>query len=65
MRGQSVPDEPERDEVVRDELLVVLPRLFKLEHEHQELVAPVCRLHEVVALELGLHVPVRVVCERR
>lgn len=57
----DIPNEPQRDEVMSNKLIIVLPRLLKFESEHYELLAPICRLHEIVALKLGLHVPVRII----
>lgn len=59
--GLDVPNQPQRDEVMSNKLIVVLPRFLKFECEHYELLAPVCCLHEIVALKLGLHVPVRII----
>lgn len=46
----DIPNEPQRDEVMSNQLMVILPRFLKFESEHYELLTPVCCLHEVVAL---------------
>ena len=57
----DIPHQPQSDQVMSNKLIVVLAWFLKLECEHYELLAPVCSLHEIVALKLGLHVPVRII----
>lgn len=54
------PDEPDGNDVVTHELVVVLPWLLKTENENEELLDPVGRLHEIIPFELWLHLPVRI-----
>ena len=49
---EQLPDEPDGNEVVAHELVVVLPRFLETENENQELLGPVGRLHEIVQLQL-------------
>lgn len=43
-------NEPDCNQVVDNELLIVLPGLFKLEDENKELLDPISKLHQVVSL---------------
>jgi hypothetical protein len=45
-----------------DEFLVVFPRFLKTKDEDDKLLTPVRSLHEIVTLEFGSHLPVRVIC---
>ena len=58
----DVPNEPERDKVVGNEFGVVLARFFETEKKDNELLTPVSRLHKVVSLQVGEHIPVRITC---
>ena len=60
MFPDQIPDEPDRNEVVTHELVVVLPWLLETEKENEELLGPEGGLHEVICLELWLHLPVRI-----
>ena len=51
-------DQPERDEVVRDEFVVVLSWLLELDEHDERLLEPVAELEQVVVLELRSHLPV-------
>lgn len=51
--------------MVRDELVIVFPRFLETQQEDDELLTPVCGLHEVVPFQIGLHLPMGVICERR
>ena len=62
-RGGDLPDEPERDKVVSNELIVVLTRFFETEEKDDELLAPVSRMHEIVTFQIGYHLPVGVAYE--
>jgi hypothetical protein len=44
-----------------NEFLVVFPGLLETKEEDHKLLTPVRRLHEIVALEFGSHLPVWVV----
>jgi hypothetical protein len=44
-----------------NEFLEVFPGLLKAKDEDDKLVAPVGRLHEIVALQFWSHLPVRVI----
>lgn len=46
--------------MVSDELVVVLAGLFEAKHENDELLTPVSKLHQVVSLHVGYHIPVRI-----
>ena len=48
-----------------DEFLEVFPGLLETKDEDDELVTPVRRLHEIVALQFGSHLPVRVIYNLR
>lgn len=48
-----------RDDVVQNQLLEVLARLLQLQHQHDRLLRPVCRLEQVVCLEVRLVSAVR------
>src|SRR5690242_10031540 len=48
------PDQRERDDVVRNQLLEVLARLLQHEKQHNSLLRPVTSLQEVVRLEHAL-----------
>jgi hypothetical protein len=54
------PDQRQRDDVMRDELLEVLSRLLEHQQQHDHLLRPVARLQQVVRLEQGLVREVRV-----
>lgn len=41
-------------------LIVILSRLFNLGNQDDRLLEPICRLEEVIRLELEGHLPVRV-----
>lgn len=56
----DVPDEPECDNVVGNEFGVVLAWFFETEKKDDELLAPVSSMHEVVSLQVGHHIPVRI-----
>jgi len=47
--------------VMRDEEMIVFTWLLHLERKDEELLAPVGRLDEVIAFQLGGHVPVRII----
>ena len=57
---EALPDKPDGNEVVTHELIVVLPWFLEAEKKNEELLNPEGCLHEVVRLELRLHLPVRV-----
>lgn len=44
----QLPDEPDSNEVVAHELIVVLPWLFETEKEDEELLGPEGCLHELI-----------------
>ena len=48
-----------------DEFLEVFPGLLETKDEDDKLVTPVRRLHEIVALQFGSHLPVRVIYNLR
>lgn len=48
-----------------NEFLVVFPGLLETKEDDDKLLAPVRRLHEVVALKFGSHLPVRVIYKWR
>jgi hypothetical protein len=58
MSTGTVPDEPDGNEVVAHELVVVLPWLLETEKEDKELLDPEGCLHEIIRLELWLQLPV-------
>lgn len=47
--------------MVRDELVIVFPRFLETQEEDDELLTPVCGLHEVVPFQIGLHLPMGVI----
>lgn len=51
-----VPNEPDSDDVMGYELSIILARLFKFQHKHDELLTPIRCLHEIISLQLGLHI---------
>ncbi len=51
VKAIAQPDQRDRKEMVQDQLLEVLPRLFQLEEQHDALLTPVARLQEIVCLE--------------
>lgn len=53
------PDQRQRDDVMRHQLLEVLARLLQHQQQHDRLLGPVARLQEVVRLENSLMRPVR------
>lgn len=55
-----LPDKPDGNKVVTHELVVVLPWFLEAEKKNDELLDPEGCLHEVVQLELGFHLPVRI-----
>jgi hypothetical protein len=59
--GKHAPYEPKSDEMMCDKFLVILARLLKTKDEDNELLAPVRRLHEIVALQSRCHLPVWVI----
>ena len=46
--------------MVGDKFMIILTGLLELEDEYKKLLAPIRCLHQVEALELRLHVPVRI-----
>ena len=44
-----------------NEFLMVFPWLLETKEEDDKLLTPVRRLHEIVALEFGSHLPVRII----
>ena len=53
------PDQRQRDDVMRHQLLKVLARLLQHQQQHAHLLQPVARLDEVVRLERGRVEPMR------
>lgn len=51
-------NERQRDDVVADKLLEILPGLFQLQHQHDRLLCPVTRLQQVKGLEVRFMLPV-------
>ena len=49
--------------MVCNELLVVFARLLETRDEYDELLTPIRCLHQIIALELGSHLPMWVICE--
>lgn len=49
--------------MVGDKLMIVLPGFLKAQKEDDELLTPICSLHEVVAFQSGLQLPMRVIYE--
>lgn len=60
----SLPDKPDGNKMVTHELVVVLSWLLEAEKKNEELLGPEGCLHEVVRLEVRLHLPVRVTYNR-
>lgn len=64
----DVPNEPECDNVVGNELGEVLAWFFETEKKDNELLAPVRSMHEVVSFQVRYHIPVRItygeVCQK-
>ena len=58
VNAEHAPDKPKRDKMVQNQLHVVLARFLELESEDEQLLAPVCGLHQVVPLEHRDHLPV-------
>ena len=58
--SDQLPNEPDGNEVVAHELVVVFPWFFETENENEELLGPVGCLHEIIQLELWLELPVRI-----
>lgn len=56
----DVPNEPECDKVVGNEFGVVLAWFFETEKKDNELLAPICRMHEVVSFQVRYHIPMRI-----
>lgn len=54
MEPIAQPNKRQRDDVVQHQLLEVLARLLQLQHQHDRLLRPVCRLQQVVGLEVRL-----------
>jgi hypothetical protein len=65
MSRKILPNKPDGNEMVAHELVVVLPWFLETEKKNQELLGPERCLHEVVALELGLQLPVRITYDMR
>lgn len=57
----QLPDEPDSNEVVAHEFVVVLPWFLETEEEDKELLGPVGCLHEKIQLELRLELPVGII----
>lgn len=57
----SIPDEPERDQMMGDEHVVVPPGFLETEEEDNKLLTPIGRLHKVVTFELRFHLPVGII----
>ena len=55
----TAPDQRQRDDMMRYQLLKVLPRLFHSQHQHDRLLGPVRRLEQVIKLQVPFLVPVR------
>lgn len=55
-----LPDKPDSNKVVAYEFVVVLPRFLEAEKKNEKLLGPVGCLHEIIQLELWLHLPVRI-----
>ena len=47
--------------MVRNKFLIVFPGFLETKDEDDKLLAPIGRLHEIVALEFGSHLPVWVI----
>ena len=47
--------------MVRNKFLVVFPGFLETKDEDDKLLTPIRRLHEIVALEFGSHLPVWVI----
>lgn len=52
------PNERQRDDMMSDKLLEILPRLLQLQHQHDRLLCPVTRLEQVKGLEERFMLPV-------
>lgn len=57
----GIPNEPESNKVMRDELMVIFARFFKAKNQDDELLAPIGCLHELIVLEFRQHVPMWIV----
>jgi len=47
--------------MVCNKFIVILSRFLKPENQDNELLDPICELHQVIAFEFRLHVPVRII----
>jgi hypothetical protein len=59
MEAVAEPDQTDGDDMVRNQLAEILPRLLEHQQQHDELLCPVARLQQVVCLEQRLAGPVR------
>ena len=59
MEGIGQVDQRNGDDVVRNKLLEILPWLLLREQEHNHLLSPVCRLEQIVCLDLRNVRPMR------
>lgn len=53
-------DQPKRDQMMRNELVVILPWLFQPQQHDQRLLEPEGKLKKVVKFELAPHLPMRI-----
>lgn len=58
MKTIRQPDQRNSNDMMPDQLLEILPRLLKLQRQHNELLCPVRRLQQIVCLERTLMLPV-------
>jgi hypothetical protein len=54
MEPVAQANERKRNDVVQNQLFEILARLLQLQHQHDSLLRPVCRLQQVVGLEVRL-----------
>ena len=59
VKAVAQPDESKRDNVMEDQLLEILSRLFQLQHEDKGLLRPVGRLQQIICLKHTFMLPVR------